>query len=372
MAEPALKLATDIVKRPAEKLTTSGALKVGANSAAKGALKVAPKALGVAGLMLNSAPSVAEPTPNLKEKIARIENLKNPSLAVPKTEAQKGFTKAEKSKRDAQKATWDEIKASQKATAPEVATPTDNVQFTDEDYIRMTGGRFVPEHYKQSVADANKNLDASTGLNVSKSAEDTKTEEKQKENEKQKKERVEKPVMSEEKNITPSGSSAEATEAQQRRLNYNNLYSYYKSGGFGDPSSGNAKRDFGFAILETIGGGLTNAGKGIKGQGADASKWENILKQGKSNQTEFEMLDKQLENNMSMQNYINKLRKDFEKWRIDNSISYGTDKEKMDALKAFTNASGGQLENDWKNILLRTGLNIGSTVGTAYLMNALK
>lgn len=372
MAEPALKLATDIVKRPVEKLTTSGALKVGANSAAKGALKIAPKALGIGGLMLNSAPNVAEPSPWQNNKNLNNLNLDPNAFETPKTDAQKGFTKAEKNKRDAQKATWDEIKASQKATAPEVATPADNVQFTDEDYIRMTGGRFIPEHYKQSVADANKNLDASTGLNVSKSAENTKTEEKQKENEKNKKERVERPGMSEEKNITPSDNSAKAEEAQQRRLNYNNLYSYYKSGGFGDPSSGDAKRDFGFAILETLGSGIANAGKGIKGQNADASKWENILKQGKSNQTEFEMLDKQLKNNMSMQNYINNLRKDFEKWRIDNSIAYGTDKEKMDALKAFTNASGGQLENDWKNILLRTGLNIGSTVGTAYLMNALK
>lgn len=377
MAEPALKLATDIVKRPAEKLTTSGALKVGANSAAKGALKAAPKALGIAGLMLNSAPSVAEPTPpqlkSLNLKIADPnEVFELPSETERKKESQKGFTKAEKNKRDAQKATWEEIKASQKATAPEVATPTDNVQFTDEDYIRMTGGRFIPEHYKQSVADANKNLDASKSLNVSKSAENTKTEEKQKENEKNKKERVERPVMSEEKNLPLSNNSAKAEEAQQRRLNYNNLYSYYKSGGFGDPSSGDAKRDFGFAILETLGSGIANAGKGIKGQSADASKWENILKQGKSNQTEFEMLDKQLKNNMSMQNYINDLRKNFEKWRIDNSIAYGTDKEKMDALKAFTNASGGQLENDWKNILLRTGINVGSTVGTAFLMNALK
>ena len=167
---------------------------------------------------------------------------------------------------------------------------------------------------------------------------------------------------------TPAGNAKKATPS---RLSYNNLYSYYKSGGFGDPTSSDAKRDFGFAILNTIGSGLSNAGRGIKGQGTEAGYWDKILAQGKSNQTEFEMLDKQLENNEAFQSYLNNLRKDFEDWTTKYGIKMGNDKEKMEALKAYTAAKGNQMENDWKNMLLRGVVTGAETVGTAYLMNRL-
>ena len=71
MAEPARKLATelatDIVKRPAESLTTSGALKVGANKAGKAIGKAAPaigKGFTLGSLLLNSAPPLTEPSYN--------------------------------------------------------------------------------------------------------------------------------------------------------------------------------------------------------------------------------------------------------------------------------------------------------------------
>jgi hypothetical protein len=165
---------------------------------------------------------------------------------------------------------------------------------------------------------------------------------------------------------TPAGKTEKATP---NRLSYNNLYSYYKSGGFGDPSSSDAKRDFGFAILDTIGSGLANAGRGIKGQSSEASKWENILKQGKTNQTEFEMLDKQLEQNEKLQSYVNNLRKNFEAWALKYKIDLGSDDKKMEALKKFTAAYGNQMENDWLRMLGQAGINVGTSLGSAYLMN---
>lgn len=353
MAEPAFKLANefaDIVKRPAEKLTTSGALKVGSQKALDKAGKVLPKAgkvLPIASLLLNSAPSVAEPTYD--------DILKKNGLPTSSDILKKGFTPDGGFSKPQTEDTpmWKQKVSEMKPAKSDLPSW--------DDIVNSQGAKVQTSSPAVSSAEAQ-----STESN-----QPTEDNSKTKEEQKTRNENFQ-PELPKEQNTpleTPAGNTERATP---NRLSYNNLYSYYKSGGFGDPSSSDAKRDFGFAILDTIGSGLSNAGRGIKGQSAEDSKWDKILKQGKTNQTEFEMLDKQLANNMSMQNYINNLRKDFEKWRIDNSIAYGTDKEKMDALKAFTNASGGQLENDWKNILLRTGLNIGSTVGTAYLMNALK
>lgn len=339
MAEPARKLATelatDIIKRPAESLTTSGALKVGANKAGKVIGKAAPaigKGFTLGSLLLNSAPSVAEPKPDDILKRQKLD------INTPQTEDTPMWKQKVSEMKPAKSnlPSWGDIVNSQAQKA-------------------QTSSPAVPGAETKSTGTSQPTEDGS----------------KTKEEQKTRKENFQPEPPKNEKTPTETPAT-DTTKTTPNRLSYNNLYSYYKSGGFGDPTSGAAKRDFGFAILDTIGSGLSNAGRGIKGQSEIAGKWENILKQGKTNQTEFEMLDKQLANNMSMQNYINNLRKDFEKWRIDNNIAYGTDKEKMDALKAFSNASGGQLENDWKNILLQTGINIGSTIGTAYLMNSIR
>ncbi len=339
MAEPARKLATelatDIVKRPAESLTTSGALKVGANKAGEALGKAAPaigKGFTLGSLLLNSAPSVAEPKPTDIVKPQKLEvrdpNAEEVPLWKQKTNAMKpGVTPGLLS--------WEDIVKSQGAKV-------------------QTSSSAVPGAEAKSTEDNQPTEDNS----------------KTKEEQKTRKENFQPELPKEPKTPieTPAGNAKKTTP---NRLSYNNLYSYYKSGGFGDPTSSDAKRDFGFAILNTIGSGLSNAGRGIKGQGAEAGYWDKILAQGKSNQTEFEMLDKQLENNEAFQSYLNNLRKDFEDWTTKYGIKMGSDEEKMKALKAYTAAKGNQMENDWKNMLLRGVITGAETVGTAYLMNRL-
>lgn len=337
MAEPARKLATelatDIVKRPAESLTTSGALKVGANKAGKAIGKVAPaigKGFTLGSLLLNSSPSVAEPKPTDIVKPQKLEvkdpNAEEVPLWKQKTNAMKpGVTPGLLS--------WEDIVKSQGAKI-------------------QTSSSAVPGAEAKSTEDNQPTEDNS----------------KTKEERKTRKENFQpEPPKEPETPIEPPAGGAKKTTPN--RLSYNNLYSYYKSGGFGDPTSSDAKRDFGFAILNTIGSGLSNAGRGIKGQGAEAGYWDKILAQGKSNQTEFEMLDKQLANNEALQSYANNLRKDFEDYMLTKKIDLGSDEKKMEALKAFTAAYGNQLENDWLRMLGQAGINVGTSLGSAYLMN---
>lgn len=132
----------------------------------------------------------------------------------------------------------------------------------------------------------------------------------------------------------------ETKTEEPRKLSYSNLYSYFKSGGFGDPSSSDAKRDFGFAILDTLGSGIANAGRGIKGQASEKGKWENVLDQGKQQEFTLEQMKEMLNNNKELQSYSNELRKDFENWATENGVKWGNDKEKMKALKEYTAARG--------------------------------
>lgn len=335
MAEPAFKLANefaDIVKRPAEKLTTSGALKVGSQKALDKAGKVLPKAgkvLPIASLLLNSAPTVAEPKPTDIVKPQKLDFSKPQTEDTPIWKQKVSEMKPAKSDLPS----WDDIVNSQGAKA-QVSSPA------------------VPGAEAQSTENNQPTEDNS----------------KTKEEQKTRKENFQ-PELPKEKKApleTPAGSTERATP---NRLSYNNLYSYYKSGGFGDPSSSDAKRDFGFAILDTIGSGIANAGRGIKGQSAQDSKWDKILKQGKTNQTEFEMLDKQLEQNKELQSYVNDLRKNFEAWALKYKIDLGSDDAKMEALKKFTAAYGNQMENDWLRMLGQAGINVGTSLGSAYLMN---
>lgn len=338
MAEPAFKLANefaDIVKRPAEKLTTSGALKVGSQKALDKAGKVLPKAgkvLPIASLLLNSAPSVAEPRMPTMDEIRKKYPLNGNTSQTEDTPMWKQkVSEMKPAKSDLP--SWDDIVNSQGAKV-------------------QTSSPAVSSAEAQSTE----------------SNQPTEDNSKTKEEQKTRNENFQ-PELPKEQNTpleTPAGKTERATP---NRLSYNNLYSYYKSGGFGDPSSSDAKRDFGFAILDTIGSGLSNAGRGIKGQSAVDSKWDKILKQGKTNQTEFEMLDKRLEQDKELQSYVNNLRKNFEAWALNNKIELGSDEEKMEALKAFTAAYGNQMENDWLRMLGQAGINVGTSLGSAYLMN---
>ena len=349
MAEPARKLATelatDIVKRPAESLTTSGALKVGANKAGKALGKVAPaigKGFTLGSLLLNSAPPLVEPSYEDIRKKNGIPDMKlTPGGGFSKTQTEdtpmwkQKVSEMKPAKSDLP--SWDDIVNSQAVSATKSSAPV----------ITPT------EQTKAESTDAKNN-----------------NENNDEKNKKQRQENFQ-PELPEEPETpleTPAGNAKKATP---NRLSYNNLYSYYKSGGFGDPTSSDAKRDFGFAILNTIGSGLSNAGRGIKGQGTEAGYWDKILAQGKSNQTEFEMLDKQLENNEALQSYVNNLRKDFENYMLDKKIDLGSDKKKMEALKAFAAAYGNQLENDWLRMLGQAGINVGTSLGSTYLMNRL-
>ena len=141
----------------------------------------------------------------------------------------------------------------------------------------------------------------------------------------------------------PKEEEEKKAEAEQKKLSYNNLYSYYKSGGFGDPASSDAKRDFGFAILDTIGAGLSNAGAGITGGAKTTSRAEDVLRQGKQQEFTLEQMREQLKNNKELQSQANELRKDFEKWVTQNGIDWGSDKEQMKALKEYMAARGNSI-----------------------------
>ncbi|WP_296333965.1 hypothetical protein [uncultured Treponema sp.] len=72
-----------------------------------------------------------------------------------------------------------------------------------------------------------------------------------------------------------------------------------------------------------------------------------------------------------MQNYLNELRKNFEKYAIQNKIDFGNDDEKMEALKKFMAAGGNQLESNWANKFLGAGIDFASSIGMAWLGNKL-
>lgn len=154
------------------------------------------------------------------------------------------------------------------------------------------------------------------------------------------------PLEEDKKNSIPKNGNPPPVETkteEPRKLSYSNLYSYFKSGGFGDPTSGAAKRDFGFAILDTLGSGIANAGRGIKGQASEKGKWENVLAQGKQQEFTLEQMREMLKNNMALQEQANALRKDFEDWATENGVKWGSNKEKMKALKDYTAARGNSI-----------------------------
>ena len=404
MAEPARKLTEETVKKGAQ--SAASKIKIPNSWAAANGLPTSPtlgskilsgagKAAGVAGLMLNSAPSVAEPTPPQLKMLGQDLTDPNAVFELPKTEAQKGFTKAEKSKRDAQKETWDEAKKAQTPKAETKATP---------DMLTLTGGRFNPDYYK--VIGDNIKANGSTLLQ-STPAESTENQTNAKASVKTQSdpaEQTQEKGDGEDENSKGKGNvpdkfledvnyNADETfntdvntkaedEKEQKRLTYNNLYSYYKSGGFGDPASSDAKRDFGFAILETIGNAMQNAGAGITGGAKTPNRFNEILKQGKEQQTSFEKMDKEQQQSIErmrkqialtgeLQKQANELSKNFEKWALDNKIAIGNDKARSEALKRYAAAAGNQMVNNFLNRLGMGAMDMGFALGKGAMLGAL-
>ena len=141
---------------------------------------------------------------------------------------------------------------------------------------------------------------------------------------------------------------------------FRNIIAYYRTGGYGDPDSKQAKKDMGYAILGQLGkvaSQISNVANAAAGKAAVAdteSQWdlEQAEAQGQyfdfnSKDKDFDLnvkkMDKELANNKEMQRELNKLQKDFQDWTIKQQIAYGTDAEKLEAIKKFVSANQNSL-----------------------------
>lgn len=141
---------------------------------------------------------------------------------------------------------------------------------------------------------------------------------------------------------------------------FRNIIAYYRTGGYGDPKSKQAKKDMGYAILGQLGkvaSQISNVANAAAGKAAVAdteSQWdlEQAEAQGQyfdfnSKDKDFDLnvkkMDKELANNKEMQRELNKLQKDFQDWTIKQQISYGSDAEKLEAIKKFVSANQNSL-----------------------------
>lgn len=436
-------LAEGLTKRAEEKLTTSGAAKVLGNKALNAAPKAAGKALGLGGLMLNSAPPLYEPSPvensknlmkgtikqnlikqGLSEKEAdfianqkaeyafRNPNSSNNDLkygavkkaeSVPKSvitpESNAAYKKALDAKIKDFAKTSPELKMSPEAEA--VDTPPMEVTDTPVDTVGdKPGVKFnfspVPEGFSknQNPFESSKN---GLGVKVNfqptpatggkpPAGKDPNSEYKNRKDDtdtqsleiepKKKGEKVSKSMANQ-----PTGDQWK----QDRQPDYHNIINYYRTGGYGDPNSREAKSAMGSAILSEIGkmfSGISNASPVNKGGTYNVSQFDrereaamgqdfSFRAKNKEQAQAFEKLDKELATNKDLQNYLNELRKNFENWAIQNKIDFGKDDEKMEALKKFIAAGGNQLESDWTNRLLGAGIDVASSIGMAWLGNKL-
>lgn len=141
---------------------------------------------------------------------------------------------------------------------------------------------------------------------------------------------------------------------------FRNIIAYYRTGGYGDPKSKQAKKDMGYAILGQLGkvaSQISNVANAAAGKAAVAdteSQWdlEQAEAQGQyfdfnSKDKDFDLnvkkMDKELANNKEMQRELNKLQKDFQDWTIKQQIAYGSDTEKLEAIKKFVSANQNSL-----------------------------
>lgn len=57
--------------------------------------------------------------------------------------------------------------------------------------------------------------------------------------------------------------------------------------------------------------------------------------------------DKDLSNNIILQNKLNELQKDFQDWAIENEVKWGSDEEKLEAIKKYQAARGNDIMRGW-------------------------
>lgn len=436
-------LAEGLTKRAEEKLTTSGAAKVLGNKALNAAPKAAGKALGLGGLMLNSAPPLYEPSPvenrknlmkgtikqnlikqGLSEKEAdfianqkaeyafRNPNSSNNDLkygavkkaeSVPKSvitpESNAAYRKALESKIKDYAKTSPELKMSPEAevvdTPPMEVTDTPAGTVGDKPGVKFNFSP-IPEGFNknQNPFESSKN-GLGVKVNFQPTAEvggkppagkDPKTEYKNRTDDTDAQSLEIEPKKEGEKVSKPTAKNLTGDQwKQDRQPDYHNIINYYRTGGYGDPNSREARSAMGSAILSEIGkmfSGISNASPVNKGGTYNVSQFDrereaamgqdfSFRAKNKDQAQAFERIDKELATNKDLQNYLNELRKNFENWAIQNKIDFGKDDEKMEALKKFMAAGGNQLESDWTNRLLGAGIDVASSIGMAWLGNKL-
>lgn len=141
---------------------------------------------------------------------------------------------------------------------------------------------------------------------------------------------------------------------------FRNIIAYYRTGGYGDPNSKQAKKDMGYAILGQLGkvaSQISNVANTAAGKAAVAdttSQWDSEQEKAQGQYFDFngkdkdfdlnvKIMDKELANNKEMQRELNKLQKDFQDWTIKQQIAYGSDAEKLEAIKKFVSANQNSL-----------------------------
>lgn len=175
-------------------------------------------------------------------------------------------------------------------------------------------------------------------------------------------------------NGSGNGGKGSSGGISQNQPDYSNIINFYRTGGYGDPNSREAKSAMGSAILSEIGkmfSGISNATPVNKGGTYNVSQFDKERDQAMNQKYVFNRLDKELQNNKGMQSYLNNLRKDFENWAIENKIKWGNDDEKMEALKKFVANGGNQIENGWMTKLADAGISIGGSVASHLLLRLL-
>lgn len=182
---------------------------------------------------------------------------------------------------------------------------------------------------------------------------------------------VEAPEVKKESSATDNSTASagsKTSETEEKKPDYHNIISYYRTGGYGDPKTSQAKYNMGMAILDTLGKtasqisniAMANAGKA--GNANTESQFSQEQKAAMANDYEFrsknkdqaltlEKMQKQLENDIELQNAANDFKKDFERWTVETGAKWGSDEELTENLKKFMaarqnqNAAGGGA--DW-------------------------
>lgn len=385
-------LAEGLTKRAEEKLTTSGAAKVLGNKALNAAPKAAGKALGLGGLMLNSAPMHEQSAMDKRKEYMTDLQSKNLTKNLSDKEKQvvinaiKGKQYGKKITAGDQKKA--ELKPTETKTSPElkmspeaeiVDTPPMEVTDTPAGTVGDKPGvkfNFSPVESSKNGLGVKANFQPTPVTGGKPPAgKDPNSEYKNRTDDTDTQSLEIEPKKEGEKASKPTAKNPTGDQwKQDRQPDYHNIINYYRTGGYGDPNSREAKSAMGSAILSEIGkmfSGISNASPVNKGGTYNVSQFDKEREAAMGQDFSFARMDKELETNEALQNYLNELRKNFEKWAIQNKIDFGKDDEKMEALKKFMAAGGNQLESDWTNRLLEAGIDVASSIGMAWLGNKL-